>query len=153
MSSILEPTDADFNKLFQTLTARVENPVHFNRLFTALPHLDREQVRIMLDEFVYYNLTVIDYYNATSHYTPTPMALKLGKETTYIKYRYEQESLFERRREKEELEYQNLKQSIRLSRWQFWFMIIGAGGGLIAFLVMLYQFIFGQNGFINDIFK
>ena len=47
-------------------------------------------------------------------------------------------------REKQEKYDKYLENQIRLTKWQFWIMLIGGFGGILSFLILVYQFLFGD---------
>ena len=98
------------------------------------------------------------HYVKSNAYSPFVMLTSLGQKVAfsdggYREFKEKDLTALATAERKEALELQNLEQSVRINKFQFWIMMLGAIGGFISFLFLVYQFLFGGNGFFNDVFN
>lgn len=138
---ILNVTDEDVDKILKQKysTSDKQLAVGYDDMFFNYAFQNsNEAVELLLK----YKLFVVTKLNGLTYYAVT----ELGEEVVnsgggFGEFRKEIDAKTERARLKEELEIINLKQAVRKNSWEFIIMIGGSIGGIVSFIILIYQFI------------
>jgi hypothetical protein len=148
------PTELDYINIDRLLEYKAKYP----RLKTTEDYIkDQPEFRSM-DNINQIITTLINYgifrLENCGMYDDCVMITELGKVVArnggFEKFHSEQVEKEISIKKREELEIKHLNQTVRINSYQFWFMMIGAAGGIVTFLILVYQFLFGTAGFFNS---
>ena len=138
---MLQPTDHDYENILRDIVLANTNIVNANIIYKKHIHLNRFFVKLILDVLIEYRLIKNESNHNYEMYSVTPLGYNVVKTSNFTDFKIEEQMKVDALARRSNLELKQLEQSVLINRYQFWFMIIGAIGGVISFIYITCQFI------------
>lgn len=134
----------DYDRVEMVLQYRAKDPqlkLTFNHLNQYLKK-DFPDLKDIVNILVDHGLFETRESGVYSQYVMiTALGEKVSRNGGFKKFKEDLDAANEREAEKDRLEMHHLRQNVRINKYQFWIMMIGAIGGFVSFAILVYQFI------------
>lgn len=138
---MLQPTDHDYDNILRDIVLASTIKVHAESIYKKHIHLNRFFVKLILDILMEYKLIKDESNHNYEMYSVTPLGYNVVKTSNFTEFKKDEEIKLSSLARRNELELKQLEQSVIINKYQYWFMIIGAVGGVISFIYVTCQFI------------
>lgn len=138
---MLQPTDQDYDNILHDILLSNTDKVHAQGIYKKNIHLDRVLISLIFNTLIEYKLIINQSNHNYEMYSLTPLGHNIAKTSSFTEFKQAEQIRVDSLARRDALELRQLEQSVLINKYQFWFMIFGAIGGVISFIYITCQFI------------